>query len=36
MVSNLKVGDQIRQTHIRFENLVDYESYIKAFDQDYE
>ena len=35
-VINLKVGDQVRQTHIRFRNIDDYESYINAFDQDYE
>ena len=32
----MKVGDQIRQTHIRFGNIDDYESYIIAIDQDYE
>ena len=32
-VGNLKVGDQIRQTHIRFRNIDDYESYINAFDE---
>ena len=36
MVGNLKVGDQIRQTHFRFRNISDYESYINAIDQDYE
>ena len=36
MVSNLKVGDQIRQTHIRFRNMVDYDSYINSNDQDYD
>ena len=36
MVGNLKVGDQIRQTHIRFRNISDYEAYINAIDQDYE
>ena len=35
MVGNLKVGDQIRQTHIRFRNISDYEAYINAIDQDY-
>ena len=34
MVGNLKVGDQIRQTYIRFRNIGDYESYINAIDQD--
>ena len=36
MVVNLKVGDQIRQTHIRFRNISDYEAYINSIDQDYD
>ena len=36
MVGNLKVGNQIRQTNIRFRNVDDYEAYINAIDQDYE
>ena len=36
MVGNLKIGDQIRQTHIRFRNISDYEAYINAIDQDYD
>ena len=36
MVGNLKVGDQIRQTHIRFRNISDYEAYINAIDQYYD
>ena len=36
MVGILKVGDQIRQTHIRLRNVDDYEAYINAIDQDYE
>ena len=36
MVGNLKVGDQIRQTRIRFRNIADYEAYINAIDQDYD
>ena len=36
MVGNLKVADQIRQTHIRFRNISDYEAYINAIDQDYD
>ena len=32
MVGNLKVGDQIRQTHSRFGNISDYESYINSID----
>ena len=35
MVGNLKVGDQIRQTHIRFGNIEDFEAYINSIDQDY-
>ena len=36
MVGNIKIGDQIRQTHIRFRNITDYETYINAIDQDYD
>ena len=36
MVGNSKVGDQIRQTNIRFRNVDDYEAYNNAIDQDYE
>ena len=36
MVSNLKVGDQIRQTHIRFRKIDDCESYNNAFDESYD
>ena len=36
MVGNLKVGDQIRQTRIRFRNIADYEAYINSIDQDYD
>ena len=36
MVGFLVIGDQSRQTHIRFRNFTDYESYINAIDQDYE
>ena len=34
MVGNLKVGDQIRQTNIRFRNMDDFEAYINSIDQD--
>ena len=34
MVGNLKVGDQIRQTHIRFRNMDDFEKYINSIDED--
>ena len=33
---NLKVGDQVRQTHIGFRNIDGYGSYFNAIDQDYE
>ena len=33
IVGTLKVGDQIRQTHIRFRNITDFEAYINAFDE---
>ena len=36
MVGSLKVGDQIRQTSIRFRNVGDFESYINSIDQDYD
>ena len=36
MVGNLKVSDQIRQTHIRFRNIDDFEAYINAIDEGYD
>ena len=36
MVGKLKVGDQIRQTHIRFRNMDDFESYIDSIDEGYD
>ena len=33
---DLKNGDQIRQTHIRFRNMDDFESYINAIDERYD
>ena len=36
MVGNMKVGDQIRQTLIRFGNIADYEAYINAIDEGYD
>ena len=36
MVGNLKVGDQIGQTHSRLRNIDDFESYINSIDQDYD
>ena len=35
MVGNLKVGDQIRQSLIKFRNVADYEAYINAIVEDY-
>ena len=35
-VGNLKVGDQIRQTHIRFRNIADYEAYVNAIAEGYD
>ena len=35
-VGNLKIGDQIRQTHVRFRNMDDFEAYINSIDQDYD
>ena len=34
MVGGLKVGDQIRQTHIKFGKYDDYEACINAINQD--
>ena len=36
MVGDLKVGDQIRQTHIRFRNIDDFEAYINAIVKGYD
>ena len=36
MVGSLKVGDQIRQTQIRFRIIADYEAYNNAINQEYE
>ena len=33
MVKNLKVGDQIQQTHIRFVNIADCEAYNNSIDE---
>ena len=35
-VGNLKVGDQIRRTHIRFRNMSVYEAYINSIDEGYD
>ena len=36
MVGNLEVRDQIRQTHIRFRKITDYEAYINSVDEGYD
>ena len=36
MVGNLKVGDQIRQTHVRFRNMDGFEAYINSIDEGYD
>ena len=36
MAGNLKVGDQIRKTHIRFRNMNDFESYMNSVDGGYD
>ena len=36
MVGNLEVGDQIRQTNIRFRNMDDFEAYINSIDEGYD
>ena len=36
MVDNLRVGDLIRQTHIRFKNIDVFESYIDSIDEGYD
>ena len=36
MVGKTSNGDEICGTHVRFRNINDYESYINAFDKDYE
>ena len=36
MIVDLKIGDHIRETHIRFRNFTDYEAYINSIDQGYD
>ena len=36
MVGRLQIADQTPETHIRFTNIDEYESYVNAIDQDYE
>ena len=35
MVGTLIVGDQLRRTHFRFRNMIDFETYIKSIDEGY-
>ena len=36
MIGNLQVGDQLRQTHIRFRKMIDFETYINKIDDGYD
>ena len=36
MIGNLKIGELVRETHIRFRNMSDFENYINSIDQDYD
>ena len=36
MVGTLKVGDQLRQTHIRFRNMINFETFINRIDEGYD
>ena len=36
MFGSLKIGDQIRQAHIRFRNIDEYESYKNSIDEGYD
>ena len=36
MVGNLKVGDLLRRTHIRFRNMNNFEAYINSIDEEYD
>ena len=36
MVGTLIVGDQLRQTHIRFRNMIDFETYINSINESYD
>ena len=35
LVGNLSIGDHVRETHIRFRNMEDFESFINAIDEGY-
>ena len=36
MIGTLIVGDQLRQTHIRFRKMIDFETYINSIDEGYD
>ena len=36
MMGTLRIGDQMRQTHISFRNINDYEPYINSIDESYD
>ena len=36
MVGNLKIGDQIRQTNMRFKNMDDFEAYFNTIDEGFD
>ena len=36
MIGKISVGDQMRETHIRFRNITDYENSFTAFDEGYD
>ena len=36
MIGKLKIGDQIRTTHIGFRNISEYEDYINSIDGSYD
>ena len=36
MTGTLQIGDQLRQTHIRFRNFIDYEACINSIDEGYD
>ena len=36
MIGKLSIGDQIRETHIRFRNITEYEAYINSIIEGYD
>ena len=36
MIGTLVIGENVRNTHIRFRNIIDYDSYINSIDQGYD